>query len=70
MTMTHKYLWYLGLLIWNGLPDDTKLSSKHNLKKNSGRRSYLCILWVSFHHDHFILIRLFSSLYIQIFHFI
>ena len=33
MTMTHKYLWYLGLLIWNGLPDDTKLSSKHNFGK-------------------------------------
>ena len=65
--LSYKFLSYLGPFIWNGLPDDVKLSSnvntfKHKVKKGfvallrEKKSRYLCILCVNFHHHHLILI--------------
>lgn len=43
-TLTQKYLSYLGLLIWNALPDDIKLSGDVNRFKHKVTKSFLALL--------------------------
>ena len=64
--LRQKCLSYSGPYIWNGLPDDVKLSNYVNtfndkVKKpfdiiKRQRSRYVCILWVNYHHYHLILI--------------
>ena len=58
---TKDCLSYLQPFIRNGLPDDVKLPKnanafKHKVKKSFLTSKCLCILWVDYHHHHFILI--------------
>ena len=64
--LSQKCLSYLGHSIWNGLPDDVKLSNnvnmfKYKVKKTfltllrEKRSGYLCIVPVNYHHYHLIL---------------
>ena len=42
--LTQKSLPYLGQLIWNGLPDDIKLSNNANMLKDKVKRNLLALL--------------------------
>ena len=42
--LSTKCLSYLGHFIWNGLPDDVKLSSNANTFKNKVKKSFLTLL--------------------------
>ena len=64
--LSQKCLLYLEVFIWNGLPDDIKLSNNVNTFKYKVKRSFLTllrekdqdiyILWGNYHHHHVILI--------------
>ena len=65
--LSQKCLSYLGPFIWNGFPDDAKLSNNVTMFKlkvqkelliniiKRKRLRYLCILWINYHHHHLIL---------------
>ena len=42
--LSQKCLSYLGLLIWNGLPDDVKLSNNVNTFKHKLKKAFLRLL--------------------------
>ena len=42
--LSQKCLSYLGLFIWNGLPDDVKLSNKVNTFKHKVKKGFLTLL--------------------------
>ena len=42
--LTQKSLPYLGQLIWNGLPDDIKLSNNANMLKDKVKKNLLALL--------------------------
>ena len=42
--LSQKYLSYLGPFIWNGLPDEVKLSNKMNTFKHKIKKSLLKLL--------------------------
>ena len=42
--LIQKYFSYLGLFIWNGLPDDAKLSSNVNTFKHKVKKTLLTLL--------------------------
>ena len=43
--LSQKCLFYLGLFIWNGLPDDVKLSNNVNTFKHKVKKTFLTLLW-------------------------
>ena len=42
--LSQKCLSYLGPFIWNGLPDDVKLSNNVNLFKHKVKKTFLTLL--------------------------
>ena len=43
-TLSQKCLSYLGPFIWNGLPDDAKLSNNVNIVKHKVKKTFLTLL--------------------------
>ena len=43
-TLSQKCLLYLGPFIWNGLPDDAKLSNNVNIVKHKVKKTFLTLL--------------------------
>ena len=43
--LSQKCLSYLGPFIWNGLPDDVKMSNNVNTFKHKVKKSFLRLLW-------------------------
>ena len=43
-TLIQKCQSYLGLFIWNGLPDDIKLSNNVNMFKHKVKKGFLTLL--------------------------
>ena len=42
--LSQKFLSYLGPFIWNGLPDDVKLSNNVNTFKHKVKKTFLTLL--------------------------
>ena len=65
-SLTQKCCLYLGPFIWNGFPDDVKLSNNLNKFKHKVKTIFLTLLrekdqsmlWVHYHYHHLILILL------------